>query len=347
MTENPCGANLEIQPLTENLTPAEHALHNNFRISIKNLRKDLVRTASYLLQVEERNIHRKLGFRGLAAYAAEYAGLTRNQTREFLAIGRQLPRFPEVEHALASGNLSWSQARLITRRADPRDQKRWIEQAQSLSVRQLKAAMPHAHAPARPSAEPPPVERAEAGRAQAPTPVPLPGAKKQYLTLAFTPEQYARVMRLLEGAAGADKEEKVLRALASTGGKGAALPHLLVILNCPACGRATIPTNRGEIPADTALLKAAHCDAIIEDAGARRRHSIPPRLRRLALQRARYRCEAEGCGHAQFLEVHHRVPAAAGGSNDLQNLVVLCSRCHRSLHAQEDTARMALRHAPG
>ncbi|SNR53792.1 HNH endonuclease [Halorubrum vacuolatum] len=35
---------------------------------------------------------------------------------------------------------------------------------------------------------------------------------------------------------------------------------------------------------------------------------------------------------ARHLDVHHVVPRANGGSNDLSNLLTLCSACHRDIH---------------
>ncbi len=335
------------------LTPGEESLHNNFTTSVKALRKDLVRTAYYLLQIQEHRIHKKLGFSNLGEYAAEYAGLTARQAREFVEIGRKLPRFPEVEAALQEGRLSWSQARLITRRADPEQQRYWVEQAQSLSAQSLAEVLPTVSGRQ-------PVTTPPAGRQEEAKPGPLfssaskprvaeqaaPG-RRQYFTLAFSPEQYVRFSGLLAAAKGGSKEEKILNALGAHGGQGAsALPYLIVLLHCPACGEAAMPTNRGEMPVPQAMLEAAYCDATVEGADAQRRRTIPPRLRRLALQRARYCCEAEGCSHTQFLEIHHRRPAAAGGGDTLDNLVVLCSGCHRRLHADENAARAALRQVP-
>ena len=34
------------------------------------------------------------------------------------------------------------------------------------------------------------------------------------------------------------------------------------------------------------------------------------------------------CGSTDRLQVHHRVPVAEGGGNDLGNLELLCHRCH-------------------
>ena len=36
------------------------------------------------------------------------------------------------------------------------------------------------------------------------------------------------------------------------------------------------------------------------------------------------------CGSTTRLEVHHRIALARGGTNDLNNLELLCARCHRA-----------------
>ncbi len=362
---------MKLEVEVQQLAPSEQALHNNFTTSYRSLTRDLVRTAYYLHQIQECMIYRKLGFDTIGDYAQAAVGLTPAQARDFVLLGRNLPRFPEVEKALDQGRLSWSQARLITRRVDPQDQSLWVSKAQAMTVKQLEEALPRVRGPilrlgassqagAGRHGDRAPEKimtsgTAEANRGEGPgdtnttaperaaPPVP---SRSQYVTLRFDPEDYARFERLLAGAQGADKEEKILRALAGAQGKDKVLPYLLVIMNCPVCGRGAIPSSRGEVPAPAALLKAAQCDAAIEDAAGLRRRTIPPRVRRQALQRARFRCEAEGCGHTQFLEVHHRVPVAGGGGHDLENLVVLCWRCHRRLHEQEDAARSALKEAP-
>lgn len=88
------------------------------------------------------------------------------------------------------------------------------------------------------------------------------------------------------------------------------------------------------------------CDAVVEDADGNRRRTVNQRLRRRALQRARYRCESPGCECAVFLQVHHIRPVAEAGENKLENLKVLCWRCHRTLHDAEDAARQSLKESP-
>jgi hypothetical protein len=41
-----------------------------------------------------------------------------------------------------------------------------------------------------------------------------------------------------------------------------------------------------------------------------------------------YRCENPYCKYTQFLEVHYIIPEKDGGTNKLDNLIVLCPYCH-------------------
>ncbi len=47
-----------------------------------------------------------------------------------------------------------------------------------------------------------------------------------------------------------------------------------------------------------------------------------------------YRCENPYCNHTEFLDVHHIVD---DGSNELNNLIVLCPECHAAAHNHEIT----------
>ena len=38
------------------------------------------------------------------------------------------------------------------------------------------------------------------------------------------------------------------------------------------------------------------------------------------------------CGYTGMLEVHHIIPVCDGGTNDLDNLILLCELCHCEAH---------------
>ena len=40
------------------------------------------------------------------------------------------------------------------------------------------------------------------------------------------------------------------------------------------------------------------------------------------------------CGRKFVLTIHHVRPRSEGGTHDLENLVLLCNRCHRQVHGE-------------
>ena len=57
------------------------------------------------------------------------------------------------------------------------------------------------------------------------------------------------------------------------------------------------------------------------------------RVRRAALDRDSWRCQAEGCGRAGLLEVHHVTPLEHGGAPfALSNTTTLCRSDHIRVH---------------
>lgn len=53
-------------------------------------------------------------------------------------------------------------------------------------------------------------------------------------------------------------------------------------------------------------------------------------LRRKTLERDSWRCQH--CGRATELEVHHIRSRSALGDDNPDNLITLCSECHRTMH---------------
>lgn len=64
--------------------------------------------------------------------------------------------------------------------------------------------------------------------------------------------------------------------------------------------------------------------------GRRRRRFSPSQLRALHLRDRG--CRTPGCGRRRFLHAHHVEYWRNGGPTDLDNAVLLCSACHRSVH---------------
>ena len=108
--------------------------------------------------------------------------------------------------------------------------------------------------------------------------------------------------------------------------------YQIVVHQCEDCGRTAVQTSRGAKRVGTATAEAMGCDALVHRADEPNRATIPPAVRRKVMAQDGYRCRTPGCGASRFLEVHHVVPRAEGGSNKPDNLVTLCSACHRLSH---------------
>jgi hypothetical protein len=123
--------------------------------------------------------------------------------------------------------------------------------------------------------------------------------------------------------------------------------YQIVVHQCEDCGRTAVQTSRGAKRVGTATAEAMHCDALVHRPDEPNRATIPPTVRRKVMARDGYRCRTPGCGAARFLEVHHVVPRAEGGSNKPDNLVTLCSACHRLSHEDHGGWSHRTRHDNG
>ncbi|MCK9997391.1 MAG: HNH endonuclease, partial [Candidatus Krumholzibacteria bacterium] len=109
-----------------------------------------------------------------------------------------------------------------------------------------------------------------------------------------------------------------------------------------ATGRMTVQTDTGERELSRAESERMRCDAAVCEQGGRNTTTIPPRARREVLARDQHRCQAPGCGRTRFLEVHHIVARRQGGSNKAENLMTLCSSCHRLWHERAGGAMVVV-----
>lgn len=53
-------------------------------------------------------------------------------------------------------------------------------------------------------------------------------------------------------------------------------------------------------------------------------------LRQKAFEK--YGSNCSSCTSTSNLQVHHKIPLSVGGTNDLDNLMILCESCHEKLH---------------
>ncbi len=61
--------------------------------------------------------------------------------------------------------------------------------------------------------------------------------------------------------------------------------------------------------------------------------ALPDEAKSVLMNAVWYRCENPECNYTQFLDVYQIVSKEKGGSNSLENLVVLCPECRMTAHA--------------
>ena len=286
-------------------------------------------------EIMKRKLYRELGYSSVNRYAREALGFSKTRTGDYVQLATKLETLPVVKASVAKGELGYTKAREVVKVADEQNEKAWENEAVKSSRRELEVKVARA--------------KKKAATADQPVLVPEPALPKASppvrVSVEMTPEQFARYEKLLEalakmGAVG-DKADLLLEGLAALTEKaprGAldGAPFQIHIHECPACEAATVTTGKGDLQVDEATKGRAHCDGKVLEKGQRNQATIPPAVRRMVMARDRHRCRTSGCGHTRFLEVHHVVPRARGGGNDSDNLITLCSACHRLVHEKPE-----------
>jgi len=309
-------------------------VHARLKNALEELQRAEKGALLWFSEIARRKLYRELGYSSLQMYATEALGFSQNKTGQFIRLAGVMEELPVLRESVARGEIPWTKAREVAKVATPRTEKRWVAEARRSSNRELEKKVKRAK-----------VRRNGGQQAldmgkQEEIEVPIS------VNLGFSPEQFARWEAMLEKirkqGQGGSREELILAALLeASNGAGvprgtAASSYQVVIYQCGTCKRAHVATSRGEQRLSKAALEAALCDAQVQEPGKRNRSTIPPAKRKQALARAKHRCQMPGCNHLHFLEVHHLVPRERGGGNNLDNLVVLCSSCHRLLHERPD-----------
>jgi len=279
-------------------------------------------------EIMERRLYEDLGYSSIFQYASEELGFSTSRTGDFKRLAEKLAELPRVGARVASGELGYTKAREVVKVAAPETERAWLDVAARQSRRELEVTVKRAR------------RRAPAGQTVLlPPAAPVLPPVTQRVAFEMSPSQFARFESLMARIGPRpDRAELLLEMMEDfvAGGdspRGEPGPRTQIhVHECPACAKAEVETPRGTVGLSAEEAEAARCDAKVGLPGERNRATIPPRVRRVVLARDRHRCRRRGCNHTRFLDIHHLVPRARGGSNDPSNLVTLCAACHRLAH---------------
>lgn len=287
-------------------------------------------------EILTRKLYRELGYSSINQYAKVELGFSASRIGDFLSLCRKLEKLPKVKAEVASGKLGYTKARVLVTVTDETNEAAWLKVAQDHSRRELERQVKRAKMAA--------AEVASGQTSLLPVAPSRPAAVVPVrVSMEMTPGQFARYQALWErigkrGGVSGDRVEALLEVMAgfadgtSPRGElpgGARPPVQVHVHRFPDCEKASVAASRGELELGEAEAETVQCDCQVSTDGGRNVASIPPRVRRKVPVPDLYRCQRPGCGHTGYLEVHHKVPRAKGGTNEEENLVTLCGGCHR------------------
>jgi 5-methylcytosine-specific restriction endonuclease McrA len=305
--------------------PSAYALDLDARIASRVRAKRLVEheLAVLLAKVQQDKLFREFGYAKLADYAEDRHGLAAGRAKGLAQVGQRLPDLPQLAQALANGELDWTKARHVARKANAETEGQWVELARTSTSRDL--------------------ERAARGSVDGKPPVEKPEELVRW-QFQFTEAEAALVHEALHvlrarcgGAEGV--EDGALLAMMAQAYLGS-----LDADEAPSPDRCRFVVVKGSSepvdpeaePADP-IEREAECDAEVVDLtdGPTRGHvtrTIPPATRRAVFHRDALRCRVPGCTNRLWLDQHHVRHRKDGGGHDESNLVTLCNVHHRMVH---------------
>ena len=322
-----------------------------------------INAESYQLLILVREFDDRLGwakwsFHNCAEWLAWRCGLSLSAAREKVRTAHALRGLPAISAAFASGRLSYSKVRALTRAAQVHDEDALLAYALEATAAQVEERCRQIRNVAPESAEA--AQRAwerrslsvyrNPGRGTLTISVEVPIEDGEVITRALD-----RAIEAGEAANGPELEANgwqaqqadALVAVAKSylaGGAGsaaaptAAADHYQVIVHVD---EAALRGGRGRSDLPIETLRRLTCDGSLvtvaeDDRGTpldvgRKRRAVSAPLKRALWSRDRG-CTFPGCHHTRFVDAHHIRHWAEGGDTSLDNTTLLCSSHHRLLH---------------
>lgn len=332
-------------------------------------------TCRWLLLVaefERRGGHEQQGYACCARWLSWRCGVERRSAFEHLRVARTLEELPQIRREFATGRLSYSKVRALTRVADPETEAELVELAREATAAQLEGIM-RGYRRAIDADEAMAIQERrylstswdEDGMLRVSGRLPAEEGELLQRAIDLVKEQLWRERRQDEAEGGEDLGSEVRPRpsaadavvaiadlaltpgggdgdsdLRSAGDRNQVVVHIdLDDLTDPARARSNATVGElGSLAPETARRLA--CDAsivsIVERGGAPlsvgRKTRSIPPALRRALQARDRCCRFPGCGSARFVDAHHIDHWARGGATELGNLINLCGHHHRLVH---------------
>jgi hypothetical protein len=187
-------------------------VHDHLRRSLDELAHAEQNAVLWFADMLHRKLYRDLGYGSIHQYAVQELSFSPSRTSQFLRLSEGLRRLPQLEKAMARGEIPWTKAREIEKVATAQTERSWIATARRISRRELEHSVRQARlrAKAARAANPAQMALAPASSAKATTDtdaaMKTPAAKTHAaaapevpgeLRVVLEPEQLARYEALM------------------------------------------------------------------------------------------------------------------------------------------------------
>lgn len=302
----------------------------------KEFRQKETELIAVLQELDASKAYRATGYNSLFQFCVESLELTEHQAYQYITVSRKCTEVPELMVALEDRRITVSKARKLSSVIDPINQKDWIDLAYTQSQKDLESAV----------------------RKQCPLPpvrdhlqiLSANEVKLQATLDSDTAKMMERVMELVSEKLPRGEGNSINQSLNAMA-REYLKKHDPVLKAQKALGRAkkqrlgenrfqkqtfnslNKPRRTGTRATDSSSSKSYHSQRPKAD-----RSPLPSSIKHHVMLRDQGRCRfyrnGQRCMSRKFLEVHHKTPVSEGGSDSPENLVLLCSEHHKTIHGR-------------
>jgi 5-methylcytosine-specific restriction endonuclease McrA len=298
----------------------QHPLDQQATQIVQRYRGEENQLISVLQQIESQAVFKKLGYTSMYEYCVHRLKLSDSRAYELINVSRTCTKVPQIKAAIEAGAVSISAVKRIGSVVTEENASLWIEQASTLRQKDLERAVAA-------------VNPKEAVKEQV-KPI---TENRSTLIVGISLELEKKLERV---------RELVAQSTAKPCNLEQALEQMAVVFL-----ERKDPVKRAERITQKKLIAKFQSTSLSNVAGAvetnvqkasppiakQSRSPIPAAIRHQVSLRDRGQCQGKTpqgtrCGCKQWTEIHHIRPVALGGSNDVENLLTLCSNHHRLVH---------------
>ena len=114
------------------------AAHSALESAIKTMDDAKQNAVLWFGDILQRKLYQELGYATMGQYATQALGFSPARASDFMNICRKLKKLPKLAAKLESGELGYTQARVLVNVIEEKNEDQWLQYAQKNSRRELE-----------------------------------------------------------------------------------------------------------------------------------------------------------------------------------------------------------------